>query len=165
MKNSIYRYKIKTAKGSEIDWSQFEGKVLLIVNTASECGFTPQFKALTELYHQYRNRGFEIIGTPCNEFAGQEPNSSEGAMEFCKSKYGVDFTITEKIHVKKGVKQHELFQFLTNKNINGKVNKAPIWNFQKYLIDKNGGVIDYFLPITAPGSNRIKRAIEKSLDQ
>lgn len=165
MSNSLHQYKIKNAKGQEIDLSTLKGKVVLVVNTASKCGFTPQFEGLEELYQEYKDQGLVIIGTPSNEFGGQEPNSNEGAQEFCQINYGVSFPITEKIHVKKGAEQHELYQFLTDKSKNGKVGMAPLWNFQKYLVDKNGQVVDYFLTITKPNSPKVKKAIQKLLAQ
>ena len=163
MKNSLHQYKIKNAKGAEIDLAKYKGKVVLVVNTASKCGFTPQFEGLEELYKEYKDKGLEIIGMPSNEFGGQEPNSNEGAQEFCQINYGVSFPITEKIHVKKGPEQNEVFQFLTDKKLNGQVNMAPLWNFQKYLIDKDGHVVDYFLTVTKPNSAKVKKAIQKLL--
>lgn len=163
MNNTIYPYKVKNAKGKEINFEDYRGKVLLLVNTASKCGLTPQYGELEALYEKYKAQGFEIIGFPSNDFAGQEPLSSDKAEEFCQINYGVSFTITEKIHVK-GEEQHEIFNFLSNKSKNGKVNIAPKWNFQKYLIDKNGQVVDYFLPITTPSSGKIHNAIEKLLN-
>lgn len=165
MNNSLHQYKIKSAKGKEINFADYKGKVLLIVNTASKCGFTPQFADLENLYLKYKDQGLVVIGMPSNDFAGQEPNSSEKAEEFCQINYGVSFPITEKIHVKKGSLQHEVFHFLTNKKLNGKVNIAPLWNFQKYLIDKNGHVVDYFLTVTSPLSNKIENSIKKLLSQ
>lgn len=165
MSNSLHQYKIKSAKGKEIDLAQYKGKVVLIVNTASKCGFTPQFEDLEHLYQEFKDQGLVIIGTPSNEFGGQEPNSNEGAQEFCQINYGVTFPITEKIHVKKGPEQHELYQFLTDKKKNGQVGLAPLWNFQKYLIDKDGKVVDYFLTITKPTSPKVKKAIQKLLAQ
>ncbi|MCO5233980.1 MAG: redoxin domain-containing protein [Chitinophagales bacterium] len=165
MNNSLHQYKIKSAKGEEINFSDYQGKVLLLVNTASKCGFTPQFAELEKLYQKYKDQGLVVIGFPSNEFAGQEPHSSEKAEEFCQINYGVSFPITEKIHVKKSPLQHDVFQYITNKKLNGKVNMAPLWNFQKYLIDKNGKVVDYFLTVTSPLSSKIDSAIKKLLLQ
>lgn len=165
MSNSLHQYRIKSAKGKEIDLAQYKGKVVLVVNTASKCGFTPQFEGLEELYQEFKDKGLEIIGMPSNEFGGQEPNSNEGAQEFCQINYGVSFPITEKIKVKKGPEQNEVFKFLTDKKLNGQVNLAPLWNFQKYLIDKDGHVVDYFLTVTKPNSPKVKKAIQKLLAQ
>lgn len=165
MSNSLHQYKIKSARGKEIDLSEYKGKVVLVVNTASKCGFTPQFEDLEKLYQEYKDQGLVIIGTPSNEFGGQEPNSSEGAQEFCQINYGVSFPITEKIHVKKGPEQHPLFQFLTDKSKNGKVGFAPLWNFQKYLVDKNGKVVDFYMTFTKPSAPKVKKAIQKLLSE
>lgn len=142
--------------------SKYEGKVLLIVNTASKCGLTPQFDKLEELYQEFKDDGLVILGFPSNDFAGQEPNDASGAEEFCRVNYGVTFPIMEKIHVT-GDEQHEIFRYLTDKELNGKVNLSPKWNFQKYLVDRSGHVIDYYLPITSPTSGRVKRKIKKLL--
>jgi glutathione peroxidase len=137
----------------------------MVVNTASKCGFTPQFADLEKLYQEYKDQGFEILGFPSNEFAGQEPNSSDKAEEFCQINYGVSFPIMEKTHVKKGPEQSEVFRYLTNKDENGKVNLAPMWNFQKYLIDKQGKVVDYFMSFTSPTAPKVKKAIQKLLKE
>lgn len=142
--------------------SQFKGKVLMIVNTASKCGFTPQFEKLEELHKEYKEKGFEVIGFPSNDFAGQEPNDASGAEEFCQLNYGVSFPMMEKVHVK-GDDQHELFQFLSDKSKNGKVNSTPKWNFHKYLVNKNGDVEDFYYTPTSPTSNKVKKKIEKLL--
>lgn len=162
MSKSIHKFQVKNAAGKEVSLEDYKGKVLLVVNTASKCGLTPQFEQLEELYKSYREKGLEIIGFPSADFAGQEPNDAEGAEQFCKINYGVTFPIMEKIHVK-GDEQHPLYHFLSNKSENGKVNIAPKWNFQKYLVDKEGNVVDYYLPITKPDASKIKNAIEKLL--
>lgn len=143
---------------------QYQGKVLMIVNTASKCGFTPQFEKLEKLYREFREEGFEILGFPSNDFAGQEPADAKGAEEFCQLNYGVSFPIMEKVHVK-GDDQCELFRFLSNKSENGKVNSTPKWNFHKYLVDKEGHVVDYFYTPTNPASSKVKKAVRKLLDK
>lgn len=163
MSNSLYQFKVKNARGKEVDLSDYKGKVVMVVNTASKCGFTPQFADLEELYKEYKDQGFEIIGFPSNEFAGQEPNSSDKAEEFCQINYGVSFPIMDKIKVKKGPEQNEVFRYLTNKKENGKVDLAPMWNFQKYLVDKEGNVVDYFMTFTKPTAPKVKKAIQKLL--
>lgn len=163
MSNSLYQFKVKNARGKEVDLSDYKGKVVMVVNTASKCGFTPQFADLEELYKEYKDQGFEIIGFPSNEFAGQEPNSPDKAEEFCQINYGVSFPIMDKVKVKKGPEQNEVFKFLTNKKENGKVDLAPIWNFQKYLVDKDGNVVDYFMTFTKPTAPKVKKAIQKLL--
>ena len=162
MSKSIHKFQVKNAAGKEVNLEDYKGKVLLVVNTASKCGLTPQFDQLEDLYKTYREKGLEIIRFPSSDFAGQEPNDAAGAEQFCKINYGVTFPIMEKIHVK-GDEQHPLYQFLSNKSENGKVNIAPKWNFQKYLVDKEGNVVDYYLPITKPDAKKIKTAIEKLL--
>lgn len=163
MSNSLHQFKVKNARGKDVDLSQYKGKVVLVVNTASKCGFTPQFEQLEELYKEYKDQGLEIIGFPSNEFAGQEPNSSDKAEEFCQINYGVSFPIMDKTMVKKGPQQSDVFRFLTNKSENGTVNLAPLWNFQKYLVDKDGKVVDYFMTITKPNAPKVKKAIQKLL--
>ncbi|HNL84479.1 MAG TPA: glutathione peroxidase [Chitinophagales bacterium] len=160
---SIYQIPINNAKGKPLNWDDYKGKVLLIVNTASKCGLTPQYDDLEKLYQEYKDRGFEIIGCPSNDFAGQEPLDSDKAEEFCKLNYGVTFTITEKIHVKSGPDQHPLFKYLGDEAPGAGFLTHPKWNFQKYLIDKNGKVVDYFIPTTSPTADKVKREIEKLL--
>ncbi len=134
----------------------------MIVNTASKCGFTPQLEKLEELHKEYKDKNFEILGFPSNDFAGQEPLSAEKAAEFCQINYGVSFPIMDKVHVK-GDEQHELFDFLSDKKKNGNVNSTPKWNFHKYLINKEGEVEDYYFSITSPTSSKIKKKIDKLL--
>jgi len=165
MSNSFHQFRIKSARGKEIDLAQYKGKVVLVVNTASKCGFTPQFEGLEELYKEFKDQGLEIIGFPSNEFGNQEPNTSDKAEEFCQINYGVTFPITEKVKVKKGPEQNEVFKFLTNKEQNGRVNFAPIWNFQKYLVDKEGNVVDFYMTFTKPTAPKVKKAIQKLLKQ
>ncbi len=162
MKKSIHQFKVKNAKGSEIDLEEYKGKVVLVVNTASKCGFTPQLEKLEALYKEYKNDDFVILGFPSNDFANQEPLEGEKAEEFCQINYGVSFPIMEKVHVK-GDQQHPLFKFLSNKSENGKVNSIPKWNFHKYLVNKEGEVVDYFYTITSPTSGKIKKSVKKLL--
>ena len=150
---SIYNIEIKNLQGQPIDLSLFKGKKLLFVNVASKCGFTPQYKELQELQNHYRD-DLVIIGMPCNQFGNQEPDKPEVIQEFCEVNYGVSFLITEKLEVK-GSKQHELYEWLTKKAINGKQNSTVKWNFQKYLVDENGEFLDFFYSITAPTNSRI----------
>ena len=162
MNQSIYQFKIKDASGTTVPLSDYEGKVLLIVNTASKCGFTPQFEKLEELYQEFKQDDFLILGFPSNDFAGQEPNEADKAQEFCQINYGVTFPIMEKIHVK-GSDQHELFDFLSDKKKNGKVNSSPKWNFHKYLVNRQGEVVDFYYTPTSPTSSKIKKAIRNLL--
>jgi glutathione peroxidase len=146
-------FSIHSLEGDKIDFSQFKGKKVLFVNVASKCGFTPQYKELQELNDQYKDK-LVVIGLPCNQFGSQEPGTSEEIATFCEKNYGVQFLITEKIEVK-GDQQHKLYQWLTNDSENGKVDVAVKWNFQKYLIDEDGKMIDYFMSTTKPLSSKI----------
>jgi glutathione peroxidase len=146
----------------EVQLNMYKGKVLLIVNTASECGFTPQYEDLEAVYQLYKNKGFEVLAFPSNDFGGQEPLNGNEIQQFCSVKFHTTFPIFDKIHVK-GKNANPLYSFLSNKSQNGNVNIAPKWNFQKYLIDKNGHVIDYYLSTTSPTSAKVKKAIEALL--
>jgi glutathione peroxidase len=128
-------FKIKDIKGNEIDFNQYQGKVVLLVNVASKCGLTPQYAQLEELYQKYKDKGFEIIGFPCNQFGGQEPGTPEEIVQFCESKYNVSFTLTEKINVK-GTDVHPLFNWLASQTSDPST--CMSWNFVKFLINKNG---------------------------
>jgi glutathione peroxidase len=152
---SIYdlNLSLNTLEGEKIDFSSFKGKKILFVNVASKCGFTPQYKELQELHNKY-NEKLVVIGLPCNQFGSQEPGSSKEIASFCEKNYGVEFLITEKIDVK-GDNQNPLYNWLTNKSENGKVNMGVKWNFQKYLVDENGNMVDYFMSSTNPLSSKI----------
>ena len=152
-KKSIYSIEINRLDGQALRLNEFEGKYLLFVNVASKCGFTPQYKDLEKLFQEY-NEHLMIIGVPCNQFGAQEPGSEEEIQNFCERNYGVSFTMTEKVDVK-GTKQHELYQWLTQKRHNGKSNSTVRWNFQKYLIDPQGNLIDYYYSTTSPLSKKI----------
>ena len=148
----IYSIKINSLQGKPISLSDYNGKKILFVNVASECGFTKQYAALQKLYVDY-SKNLIIIGVPCNQFGGQEPGSANDIENFCNLNYGVTFLITEKIDVK-GSKQHPLYKWLTSKELNGKKNSNVKWNFQKYLIDEKGEFIDYYYSITKPNSKK-----------
>lgn len=155
---SIYDIKINSLQGKPINLKDFEGKHILFVNVASKCGFTPQYKGLEELHQNYKDK-LVVIGVPCNQFGSQEPGSSEEIQEFCEVNYGVSFLITEKIDVK-GQNQHPLYSWLTNKDFNSKKSSSVKWNFQKYLVDNNGKLIDYYFSITKPTSSKITKHIK-----
>ncbi len=155
---SIYDIKINSLQGKPINLKDFEGKHILFVNVASKCGFTPQYKGLEELHQNYKDK-LVVIGVPCNQFGSQEPGSSEEIQEFCEVNYGVSFLITEKINVK-GQNQHPLYSWLTNKDFNSKKSSSVKWNFQKYLVDNNGKLIDYYFSITKPTSSKITKHIK-----
>ncbi len=161
MKN-IYQFDVKNLKSDSISLSSYKGKVLLIVNTATECGFTPQFKGLQALYQEYKEAGFEILAFPSNDFLSQEPRDGEAIGQFCEDLYQVSFPIFGKVHVK-GPERHELFAFLANKEQNGRLHAPPRWNFHKYLINRQGELVNYFYTFTRPESRRLKKAIQRLL--
>lgn len=152
---SIYDIKIDTLQGAPLRLETFKGKKLLIVNVASKCGFTKQYKDLQQLYDKYKDH-LMVIGVPCNQFGKQEPGTASEIEQFCEMNYGVTFPITEKISVK-GKEQHALYQWLTDKKINKRKSSSVKWNFQKYLIDEQGQLIDYYYSITNPLSNKITK--------
>ncbi|ANB61843.1 glutathione peroxidase [Anoxybacteroides amylolyticum] len=157
---SIYDFTVKTIQGVEKTLAEYEGKVLLIVNTASKCGFTPQYKELQALYEQYRDKGFVVLGFPCNQFGHQEPGSEEEIAQFCELNYGVTFPMFAKVDVN-GEQAHPLFVYLTEKAPGVFGTKAIKWNFTKFLIDRNGRVVERFAPQTKP--SELKVEIEKLL--
>ena len=155
MKSSIYDIEINGLGGEPIDLHDFKGKNILFVNVASECGFTKQYKDLQKLYETYNDR-LVIIGSPCNQFGKQEPGSATQIQTFCEKNFGVTFQLTEKIDVK-GYRQHLLYKWLTNKILNGKKSSNVKWNFQKYLVDQEGNLIDYYFSLTNPLSSKITK--------
>ncbi|MEZ4948502.1 MAG: glutathione peroxidase [Saprospiraceae bacterium] len=139
----IHQFKIQALNSDEvIDFSDFEGKKILIVNVASKCGFTYQYEDLEKLYQEYKDK-LVVIGFPCNQFLGQEPGSEEKIESFCSSTYGVTFPMTTKINVK-GKEQHPIYKWLTSKDLNGKDNYKISWNFNKFLLDEEGQLIEYY---------------------
>lgn len=155
IQNLIYDIPINDLDGSVIDLNSFKGKHILFVNVASECGFTNQYKDLQKLSDSYPN-DIVVIGSPCNQFGKQEPGDASQIKTFCERNFGVTFLLTEKIDVK-GTKQHPLYKWLTNKDLNGKKSSSVKWNFQKYLIDKEGNLVDYYFSITKPMSSKITK--------
>jgi glutathione peroxidase len=139
---SVYDFTVRTLEGEEISLSKFKGKKMLIVNVASECGYTPQYKNLEALYEKYKEK-VTVVGFPANNFGAQEPGNAKEIREFCTKNYGVTFPIMEKISVK-GNDMHPLYRYLSSKEQNGTCDQAPKWNFCKYLIDENGKVLKYF---------------------
>ncbi|MEO0404306.1 MAG: glutathione peroxidase [Bacteroidota bacterium] len=146
---SIHQFKVHTLEGEDFDLSSLAGKKVLVVNTASECGLTPQYEQLQELYEAQGGDSFEIIGFPCNDFAGQEPGSADDIKAFCQKNYGVTFPMMEKVHVK-GDEQHPIYAFLTSKDQNGVGDFEVQWNFHKFLIDENGKLVKDVSPQTLP---------------
>ena len=155
----FYDFTAKKMNGMEVKMEEYKGKVLLVVNTASKCGLTPQLAELEEMYKDYKDKGFEILGFPCNQFAHQDPGSNKEISEFCLINYGVTFTMFEKIDVN-GELSHPIYKYLKN-NAKGILNNEIKWNFTKFLIDSEGNVIDRFAPTTAP--KKIRKDIEKLL--
>ena len=152
-KQSIYDIKINDIRNQPISLSDFKGKKILFVNVASKCGFTKQYKELQELSETYKDQ-LTVVGLPCNQFGSQEPGNETQIQEFCDINFGVTFPLTEKIKVK-GSKQHPLYNWLTSKSLNGEKSSKVRWNFQKYLVDEQGNLIDYFYSTTKPTSTKI----------
>ncbi len=156
-KESLYTLKIEGISGDDLNLNQYKGKKILFVNVASKCGFTNQYDGLQELYTKYKDK-LVVIGLPCNQFGAQEPGTKTEIQSFCRLNYGVDFLMTEKIEVK-GENQHPIYQWLTQKSKNGKMNSSVKWNFQKYLVDEEGRLIDVFYSITKPMSSKITKLL------
>ena len=159
--DSAYEYIFHTLIGHHpLPLNSFRGKVLIIVNTASKCGFTPQYASLEKLYEQYKDRGLVILGVPSNDFGSQEPGTDQDIADFCKLNYGVSFPMTSK-EVVSGKKAHPFYLWAKQKLGFG---TAPKWNFHKYLINRKGELIDYFNSTTSPDTTRFVKAIEKELN-
>ncbi|WP_339317076.1 glutathione peroxidase [Paenibacillus sp. FSL R10-2734] len=156
----IYDFEVNTLRGAEESLSKYKGKVLLVVNTASKCGFTPQYKGLQEVYEKFKDRGFEVLGFPSNQFAGQEPGNSDEISEYCEINYGVTFPMFEKIDVK-GDEAHPLFKYLSKEAPGVLGSKSVKWNFTKFLVDQEGRVLKRFAPKTTP--QQIESYISKLL--
>ncbi|MDO5664427.1 MAG: glutathione peroxidase [Bacteroidia bacterium] len=158
---NLYDFKVNDIDGKEFDLAQLKGKKVMIVNVASKCGFTPQYKLLQELYEEYKDTGFVIIGFPANNFRGQEPGTNKEIKEFCTLNYGVTFPIMEKISVA-GNDQAPIYRWLTKKSENGKVDRKVIWNFQKFLIDEEGNLVNVVMPMKSPKSKVILKWLAKN---
>jgi len=159
--NTIYQFKFITTSGKEITTAELSGKVVLIVNTATKCGHTPQLETLEALYLKYKESGLLILGVPSDQFA-QEPLEGENISEYCSINYGVTFPMLQKTPVR-GEHAHPVFTFFADAKKNGKIASTPKWNFYKYLIGRDGKVIDYFWTYRKPDNKKIIRAIEKAL--
>lgn len=156
---SLHDFIVKDIDGKEFDLSSLKGKKVLVVNTASKCGLTPQYEDLQKLYEKYSSKNFVIIGFPANNFMSQEPGSNSEIKEFCTSEFNVTFPMMSKISVK-GDDIHELYQWLTKEELNGKLDSKVKWNFQKYMIDENGNFVDVAYPKTKPFDDQIVKWIE-----
>ena len=156
---SLYDFKTTDINGKEFDFSSLKGKKVLIVNVASKCGLTPQYAKLQELYDKYKNQNFVIVGFPANNFMGQEPGTNEEIKTFCTLNYNVAFPMMAKIDVK-GDNKAPIYKWLTEKKENGKMNAEVEWNFQKFMIDENGHLIDFVPPREDPFCDKIVNWIE-----
>jgi glutathione peroxidase len=159
-KETIYLYKVNDLSGNEFDFASLKGKKILIVNTASKCGLTPQYKDLEAIYEKYKSNNFVIVGFPANNFASQEPGTNKEISEFCQKNYGVTFPMMEKVSVK-GADMCAVYQFLTQKSKNGLQDSQVEWNFQKYLINENGELEKVVLPRVLPTDTEIVNWINK----
>jgi glutathione peroxidase len=159
---SVHEIKLNTLDGKPTSLGEYKGKVVLLVNVASKCGLTPQYNALQAIHEKYKDKGFTVVGVPCNDFGSQEPGSAEEIKEFCSTKYNVTFPLTEKVHVK-GAEQHPLYARLTGKEAEfpGEIK----WNFGKFLIGRDGKVLKRFEPQTKPDADEVVKAIEAALDK
>lgn len=158
---SAWDFSFIAIDGQPLPLSIFEGKTVLVVNTASQCGFTPQYKGLEELYKKYRDRGLVVLGVPSNDFGAQEPGSSEEIQHFCETNFSVDFPLTEKVKVT-GDDAHPFFRWAAKEM--GPLAK-PRWNFHKYLIAPDGRLVDWFSTVTSPDAASVSRSIEANLPQ
>lgn len=159
MSDNIYQFTTQTLNGEDKDFSEYEGKVLLVVNTASKCGLTPQYEGLEKLHKDYHDKGLEVIGFPCNQFGNQEPGGADDISSFCQINYGVSFQMMEKVDVN-GANAHPIYKWMKSKK-GGILGDAIKWNFGKFLIDKQGNVVKRYAPTTKPKA--IAADIEKLL--
>ncbi|MET0613360.1 glutathione peroxidase [Pseudomonas caspiana] len=158
--SAFHDIKLKDLDGQELSLATFKGRVVLVVNVASKCGLTPQYAALESLYQKYKDQGFSVLGLPCNQFAGQEPGTEQEIQDFCSLNYGVTFPLSTKLDVN-GHDRHQLYRLLA-----GEGAEFPgdiTWNFEKFLVGKNGAVLARFSPRTAPDDPAVILAIEKAL--
>lgn len=162
MDQTIYQFKVKDIEGKIFDFEKLRGKKIMIVNTASKCGLTPQYKGLQKLYDRYKDSGFTIVGFPANDFLWQEPGSDKEIAAFCEKNYGVTFPMMSKIKVV-GSEMHPLYQFLTQARKNGYKSSKVSWNFQKYLIGEDGKLQKVITPRTAPMSEEVINWVEESV--
>ncbi len=162
MSKTVYDFEVLEFSGKKRSLRDYEGKVLLIVNTASKCYFKKQFKTLENLYKKYKELGFEILAFPSNDFRNQEPLTGRTLETFCRVNQQVSFPVFKRIHVV-GEFTDPLYKYLTDINMNGKVGTTPMWNFHKYLVNKQGEVVDHFFSLTSPMSKKVHNRIEELL--
>jgi glutathione peroxidase len=164
IEKSVLEFTLKNIDGHDVKLGDYRGKVLLLVNVASNCGYTPQYEGLESIYRKYKDQGLVVMGFPANNFLGQEPGTNEEIKTFCTTRYNVTFPMFSKISVKGG-KIHPLYRFLTSKETNPEFGGEISWNFNKFLVDRTGKVVDRFGTRDKPESERIVQAIERSLKQ
>lgn len=157
--NTIYQFKVKDINGDTFDMASLKGKKVLLVNVASKCGFTPQYEQLQELYDNYKDSGFVVVGFPANNFGNQEPGSRSEIKTFCTENYGVTFPMMDKVSTK-GKDQSPIYQWLTQKSKNGVLDSEVSWNFQKYMIGEDGKLVGFVSPKESPMSDKIVKWIE-----
>ena len=162
--NTVLDHKMKSLDGKEVDFAGYKGKVLMIVNVASECGLTPQYEDLQALHEKYNKEGLAVLGFPCNQFGGQEPGDAEEIRKFCDANYGVKFDLFEKIEVN-GDGQCDLYRELTVKEAGAKFPGKITWNFEKFLVNKEGEVVARFAPRTRPTDEEVIKTIETELEK
>jgi glutathione peroxidase len=156
MSGGAFAFRFEALDGTPLDLGQFAGRPMLVVNTASKCGFTPQYKGLQTVWEQFGPRGLVVLGVPCNDFGGQEPGSEAEIGSFCQRNYGVGFPMTAKAHVR-GPEAHPLFRWLAHE---GGVLSKPRWNFYKYLIRRDGSLDSWFSSVAPPSSGRVRKALD-----
>jgi glutathione peroxidase len=156
--NTIHKFKVPSIEGKTIDFASFKGKKILVVNTASKCGYTPQYEGLEKLYKENKDK-LVVVGVPANNFGGQEPGTSEEIQEFCKIRYGVTFPLTDKVEVV-GDNTHPLYKWLTTKEQNGVLDATVKWNFNKFLLDENGKLLEYFPSKVLPTGEEIMKYLK-----
>lgn len=155
---SLYSYSTRSLEGAPVSLSEYAGKVTLVVNVASACGFTPQYAGLQALHDELKDRGFAVLGFPCNDFGRQEPGSAEEIRGFCERRFGVTFPLFEKVVTRSGPEQSPIYAELSQQ-----IGKLPAWNFAKYLVDRHGKVLGFFEPQVAPEAPMLRAAIETAL--
>ena len=161
--NSVYSYTLKSIDGQPVSLKSYRGKVLLLVNVASKCGYTPQYAGLESLYEKYKDRGLVIVGIPANNFAQQEPGTNDEIKKFCHNRYNVSFPMMAKVSVV-GEDKTPLYVFLTDKSVNPQIGGEIKWNFTKFLFDRNGKPVERFEPAVTPDSPQVTAAIESALE-
>ena len=159
---SVLDYKVKSIDGKDVDLSKYKGKVVLIVNVASKCGLTPQYTSLEGLHEKYADKGLAILGFPCNQFGGQEPGSEKQIADFCSKTYGVKFDMFAKVNVN-GDEQADVYKFLTSEETDPQYPGVIKWNFEKFLIGRDGKIVQRFAPRVKPDSEEVVKAIEAEL--